>query len=216
MRNIFSIAGNAGDNSNPAVSKVDELSSLCMPVRDSHRGDAGAVALWPPNAIATLYAYALVTGRQATAACNELSAILESHGDHAVAVLFHELADAEMLLVDQLVHRVGGAYLPPLPSWQYSWLYTEEPGQTARDMLAHLMTPHFALKIALAVASRDQALYVDLSSTPGHCELRAQAQELAATKMRLVQRLGNALASSPPPLLCQEDFAGLWPIPPAH
>lgn len=166
---------------------------------------------WPFNSVAEFYAHALAAGTEAAAACDELSEFMETRGEHATAVLLRQLAAAEAQRTGELVRRVASRPLPQLSRWHDNWLYGAPPASDARDLVAHLLTPHAALGIALEAGGRVMALYERLSATMSDAEVRAQARELAAEKSRHVQRIRDALAALPAPFDWQVDFNDLCP-----
>lgn len=178
---------------------------------DPRPGEVETVSRWPADSIAEFYAHALMAGAQAAVACDEFSELLETRGEHAAAVWFRKLAVAETESASELARRTAGLPMPQLPRWQYNWLYNAPPDQAMHQIVSHLMTSYAALKIALDAESRSKALYERISSTAGHFEVRAQARELAAEKLRHVKWLSEALATVHAPLAWQEGFNGLFP-----
>lgn len=199
------------DTLGSAVPNADLLSSVYFAEHIPRPGDSEAISPYSVNAIAGFYAHALMEGGQATAAYEAFAEFLETRGEDAIAALFRRLAIAQLERASELFCRTVSLPLPQLPRWRFSWLYSAAPDQAAREMIAHLITPHAALTISLEAVSRARAQYERLSTTAGHSEVRTQARVLAAEKSRHAQWLGDTLAAVAAPLAWREDFDGLWP-----
>lgn len=168
-------------------------------------------SVWPFNATGEFYAHALMAGAQASMACNELSELMETHGEHASAVLLRQLAVAEDERAGELLRKVAGRPFPQMVTrWRDNWLYDAPPDASARELVAHLLTPHTALGIVLNAVNQLLARYKDLSTAADDAEVRAEARELASEKSRQVQNILNVLASMPPPFIWSEDFVELY------
>lgn len=200
-------------NSTRTATRLPEVeihSSVAFASRAQRSGDIDAESAWPFNAIGEFYAHALMAGAQAATACNELSELMETHGEHAGAVLLRQLAVAEEERSSKLLRKVAGRPLPQVVTrWRDHWLYDAPPDASARELVAHLITPHTALGIVLEAINRLLARYKDLSTAADDAEVRAEARELASEKSRQVQNILTVLAVIPPPFTWSEDFVGL-------
>ena len=174
-------------------------------------GEAKSISPGPANSIEELYAHALMAGAQAIAACDEIAEFLETRGSHDTAALFQRLAFAEAECAVKRARQTDSLALPKLRRWRYNWLYGAPPDQAMREIVAHLMTPHSAIRIALDAEYRSLDLYERLSFTAVSYKVRALARELAAEKMQHVQWLSEALASVPAALDWKEEVDDLRP-----
>lgn len=166
---------------------------------------------WQSDALPELYAHALTASTQAAAACGELCEIFDSRGDPSAAHVFRQQALVEAELAAELIRRIGGRPLHKWPSWQhYSWFYQDSPNHGARKLIARLMSPQTALRIALDAGSRAQGFYDTLSATAEHADVRLQARDLSKAKAHQLRQLLSALAQ---PEACQEDDELLFAMP---
>ena len=174
-------------------------------------GEVKSISPGPATSIADLYAHALMAGAQAIAACDEIAEFLETRGSHDTAALFQRLAFAEAECAVKRARQTDSLALPKLRRWRYNWLYGAPPDQAMREIVAHLMTPHSAIRIALDAEYRSLDLYERLSFTAVSYKVRALARELAAEKMQHVHWLSEALASVPAALDWKEEVDDLRP-----
>ncbi len=174
-------------------------------------GEVKSISPGPATSIADLYAHALMAGAQAIAACDEIAEFLETRGSHDTAALFQRLAFAEAECAVKRARQTDSLALPKLRRWRYNWLYGASPDQAMREIVAHLMTPHSAIRIALDAEYRSLNLYERISFTAVSYKVRALARELAAEKMQHVHWLSEALASVPAALDWKEEVDDLRP-----
>lgn len=149
------------------------------------------------GAMAQLHAHALIASTQAAAACGELAEIFEARGEHAATSLFRQLAVSEAERAAEVIRRIGHRPLPQGPAWQhYSWLYHDSPSRAARRIIARLITPALALRIALEAAERIRAQYERLAAAAEHPDVRAHARELAVEKATQMELIAATLAAA--------------------
>ena len=156
---------------------------------------------------AELYAHAIVIEREAAQRYAELAERMADLGNEAVAELFGRLAGFEAEHLETLLRRTDGVALPEFAADEYRWLDAGAPETVARELVFRLLTPHQALKIALAAEKRAQAFFEHVLVTADDPALRALAKEMAAEELEHVRIVEQLLERTPDPNV---DWARLF------
>ncbi len=144
-------------------------------------------------------AHALAIEQEAAARYREFAARMSDRDQHALAELFERLARMEQAHAATLEQRFGAAPAGDLPASEYRWLDAGKPETAAHDWIFSMLTPHDALRIALAGEQRARDFFQGVADGAGNPELQALAQDMANEEVEHAQKLERALAHVPDP-----------------
>src|SRR3954468_22972978 len=132
------------------------------------------------QSIAELYANALAIEREAAARYTEFAERMADEGRDELAQVFTLLAGLEAEHLEALQRRTAGIPLPDLARGEHQWLDAGAPEAAGREFLFRLMTPRYAIAIALRAERHAQAFFEHVFWTASDPALRALAREMAA------------------------------------
>ena len=158
-------------------------------------------------------AHAVVLEDEAAQRYDELAEAMEVHHNPEVAGLFRKMAGYSRLHLAEAVQRAeeeaGG--LPDLKPWEFAWPGDESPESGRMESSHYLMTPHHALKLALAAERSARDFYAGVAERAADPTLEELAREFAAEEDEHARALEQWLERYPaPPEGWDED-----PDPPA-
>jgi rubrerythrin len=124
---------------------------------------------------------------------------MEMHNNPALAAIFRDLARAEGLHGDEICRMAGGLDLPAHARRVAQWNSGESP-ETADLAGAHyLMTPHDAIRMALASEERALDFFKGFLAEARDPEVVQLAKELVAEETEHVALCHRLLSRYPPP-----------------
>jgi len=125
-------------------------------------------------------AHALAIEREAAARYLEFADQMLTHNNHETAALFERLAHLESEHHSHLQQRARSQSVAALKPWEYRWIDPESPEATPIGPGHYLMTPHHALRLALANEERARDFFAAVADAQG-CpeEVRRMAREFA-------------------------------------
>ncbi|MBI1395326.1 MAG: rubrerythrin [Betaproteobacteria bacterium] len=153
----------------------------------------------PADSLASFYAHALLIEREAAERYEELADAMDEHHNAAVAKLFRRLAGLEAEHARDLERRSAGLALPQIAPWDYRWDGFEPPETSPHEDVHYRMTPHHALKIALANELRAVAFFQGVAVRTSDPEVRALASTFVGEEEEHVGYVNDALAREVPP-----------------
>lgn len=146
-----------------------------------------------------LLARAYAIEREAESRYADLADQMQVHNSIALAELFGTLAEIEGKHAAKIKSRASGAELPYISPLAYRWPGTEAPGSVDLMDAHYLMTPHHALKLALAGEESAVDYFEDLAKAAADGKVKALAEELAEEEREHVQLVKEWLAKYPEP-----------------
>jgi rubrerythrin len=146
-------------------------------------------------------AHALAIEREAAARYREFADQMLIHNNRAVAELFEGLAQMESEHHARLQERAREHIPAPVRPWGYSWIDPESPEAAPLDAVHYLLSPHHALRLALANERRACTFFESVAES-FHCgeDVRHMAWEFAAEEKDHAARLERMLERTPPPV----------------
>ena len=150
---------------------------------------------------AELYAHAIAIEREAAERYGEFAERMEEEGREDLARVFSLLAGLEAEHLDALQRRTAGVALPEIAAGHHRWLDAGAPETAAREFLYRLMTPRYALAIALRAERHAQAFFEHVFWTASDEALRSLAGEMAAEEREHAALLASMLDDTPEPSL---------------
>ncbi|MBI1943541.1 MAG: hypothetical protein HYS35_07725 [Betaproteobacteria bacterium] len=148
-----------------------------------------------------LLAHAIEIEREAAARYAELGERMKDLGNDIVGELFLRLAKLEQDHEQELVKRAAGLKLPQIPSSEYAWLGQGAPETAAHDLVLQTLTPHAALKIALAAEVRAAAFFEAARKQIRDPQLAEMAAEMAAEEGVHIAWVKSAIRRTPDPVI---------------
>ncbi len=164
----------------------------------------------PIGSIAECYAHAMAIERESAARYAEFAELMAERGEEATAALFERLARFDAQHADALAVRASGLALPRVSPVEHSWV-DDAPPEAVSHELFQLLTPHYAIRIALTNEERTQALFEDVMASAGDPDAQCLAAEISAEGTDQIRDLREALARTPAPVLWNEDTLDLLP-----
>lgn len=152
-----------------------------------------------PWTLERFLAHALAIEEEAVLRYRELADQMEVHHNPEAARLFAELAAAEAEHAARVRDLVGPRTLPALAPWHYRWHDAESPEATPYDAAHHLLSPHHALRLAVAAEHRAERFFAAVAAQVGESALKTLAQEFAAEETLHAARLAAQLERTPAP-----------------
>ena len=150
---------------------------------------------------AELYAHAIAIEREAAARYGEFAERMADEGRDDLARVFALLALLEAEHLEALQRRTAGIAVPEIAQGEHKWLDAGAPETAAREFLYRLMTPRYALAIALRAERHAQAFFEHVFWTATDPALRSLAREMAAEEHHHASLLATMLDGSPEPSL---------------
>jgi rubrerythrin len=145
--------------------------------------------------------HAVVLEDEAASRYDELADTMEVHHNDEVAGMFRQMAGYSRLHLAEATeharHHAGG--LPELKPWEFDWPGAESPESGRVDATHYLMTPHHALKVALAAETSAREFYAHVAEQARKDDIRMLAAEFAAEEGEHVKALERWLERYPPP-----------------
>lgn len=146
---------------------------------------------------AELYAHAIAIEQEAAERYGEFAERMLDEGREDLARVFSLLAGLEAEHLEALQRRSAGIALPAIAEGEHKWLDAGAPETAAREFLYRLMTPRFALSIALRAERRAQDFFEHVFWTSSDPALRALAREMAADEREHAALLAKMLGEMP-------------------
>lgn len=155
----------------------------------------------PWDDLATFLVHAVVLEDEAASRYDELADTMEVHHNDEVATLFRQMAGYSRLhLQEATKHAAGHAGgLPDLKPWEFEWPGAESPESGQVGASHYLMTPHHALKLALAAEESAHAFYAGVAGRASSTAIRELAAEFAAEEAGHAEAIRKWLARYPEP-----------------
>ena len=154
------------------------------------------------TSIEEFYARALAVEHEAAARYAELGRHMAERGDAEVSSLFLRLALFERQHVQRLSAKCAGLELPPVANGDYAWIEQGTPLPEAHEFVLRMMTPRFALQLALIAERRAKAYFDSALDTVEDPELCALVRECSAEEsehIAWVQKLLDQHPRAPTP-----------------
>jgi len=146
-----------------------------------------------------MMARAYAIEREAEARYADLADTMQVHNNPELAELFGKMAEIEGRHAAKIKARAAGAELPYISPLAYRWPGTEAPENVDISVAHYLMTPHHALKMALAGEQRAVAYFKDLAGIAADADARALAEEFVEEEREHVRLIEDWLAKFPEP-----------------
>lgn len=124
-------------------------------------------------------AYSIRLEEEAAARFSDLATIMDSYGNREVAALFKRLGEFSAQHAQTARDRAGFHDLPKLAPDQYRWPGAESPEATSMEGSHYLMTPDYAMTLALESERAGHAYYQSIADTSDDPEIRIMAAEFA-------------------------------------
>jgi rubrerythrin len=163
----------------------------------------------PLDDLGAFLVHAVVLEDEAATRYDELADTMEVHHNDEVAALFRQMAGYSRLHLQEAsehaARHAGG--LPDLKPWEFEWPGAESPESGQADASHYLMTPHHALKLALAAEESAHEFYAGVAGRASSAAIRELAAEFAAEEAGHAEALRKWLARYPaPPPAWDEDL----------
>jgi len=155
----------------------------------------------PLDDLGTFLVHAVVLEDEAASRYDELADTMEVHHNDEVAALFRQMAAYSRLHLNEATahaaEHAGG--LPDLKPWEFDWPGTESPESGQAESSHYLMTPHHALRLALAAEESAHAFYAGIASHARCEQVRKLAAEFSAEEAEHAEALKEWLTRYPKP-----------------
>jgi rubrerythrin len=146
-----------------------------------------------------LLARAYAIEREAQHRYEDLADQMEVHNNLELAALFRKLASLEAKHAEQIKARGDGKELPYISPLAYRWPGVEAPENAELASAHYLMTPHHALKMALAGEERSMRFYTELAEQAADEDANKLALEFAEEEREHIQWVKEWMAKYPKP-----------------
>lgn len=146
-----------------------------------------------------LLARAYAIEREAQHRYEDLADQMEVHNNLELEALFRKLAALEARHAEQIMARADGKELPYISPLAYRWPGMEAPENADLGAAHYLMTPHHALKMALAGEERAMRFFAELAEQAADAEVTKLALEFAEEEREHVAWVKEWLAKYPKP-----------------
>ena len=146
-----------------------------------------------------LLARAYTIEREAVDRYADLADQMEVHNNPELAALFRKMAAIEAEHAEQIKDRAKGQALPHISPLAGDWPGAGAPESIGPEDMHYLMTPHHALKLALAGEQRAAAFFEEMARIAADAPTRALAEELAGEEREHVKMAEEMLARYPEP-----------------
>lgn len=146
-------------------------------------------------------AHAVELESEAAQRYDELADSMEAHNNFEVAALFRDLAGYSRKHRDEIIDIAAGyGPVPKVAPWEFQWGDSlESPEAAAFEDAHYLMTPHHALRMALACERQGQDYYAGVAAATGNGDIAWLAREFANEEGEHVALVGEWLQRFPPP-----------------
>lgn len=163
----------------------------------------------PLDDLGVFLVHAVVLEDEAATRYDALADTMEVHHNDEVAALFRQMASYSRLHLDEAMQHAakqsGG--LPDLKPWDFNWPGAESPESGEVESTHYMMTPHHALKLALAAERSAHSFYADIAANARSEHIRELAAEFAAEEAEHAEALEEWLQRYPtPPRAWDEDL----------
>jgi rubrerythrin len=146
-----------------------------------------------------MLARAYAIEREAQSRYADLADQMLVHNNQELAALFGKLAEIEGKHATKIRQRAAGAELPYISPLAYRWPGTEAPENVDISVAHYLMTPHHALKMALAGEQRAVDYFEDLTKIAADSDAKALAEEFVEEEREHVELVKAWLERYPEP-----------------
>jgi hypothetical protein len=143
--------------------------------------------------------------REAEERYAELADQMAMHNNSAAEGLFRRLAQIEGRHVAQIQQMSVGVELPQRAPWEFRWRGKESPEAIDPGSVHYLLSPHEAVRLALAREAMAQDFYRDIAGRARLASVRQVARQLAEEEAEHVRWLNKWLLDYPPPANAAED-----------
>lgn len=150
------------------------------------------------GSIEEFYANALAVEREAAARYAELGRHMAERGDAEVSSLFLRLSLNEREHAQRLAVKSAGLELPPVKSGEHAWFEQGPPLPEAHDFVLRMMTPRFALEMALQAEQRAKAYFESVLGRLDDPELLEVVKECCADEGEHIAWVESLLETHPP------------------
>jgi len=131
---------------------------------------------------------------------HELNETLDAHNNPEVAELFRRMEHYSNLHLAEATERAEAAGgIIRLKPWEFQWGQAESPESAETEASHYLMTPHHALKLALAAENSAHAFYDGVRAATSSPEVRKLAAEFATEEAGHADELDRWLERYPEP-----------------
>ena len=155
----------------------------------------------PHQQLGSFLAHAVVLEDEAAERYDELADVMDTHNNDEVAELFRKMAGYSRLHRAEATEHAGrhAGGLPPLKAWEFHWPGRESPESAAMELSHYLMTPHHALKLALAAEIQARDFYAGVAEATDDPAIAALAREFAEEEGEHAEALEAWIARYPEP-----------------
>ena len=157
------------------------------------------------RSLADLLSHALAIETEAVERYSLLADQMEVHNNPELAAIFRKLAGIEGRHAKEIEGRAAGLDLPNLKPWEYEWAGGDSPEAGDSAEAHYLMTPHHALKMALAAEQRAFAFFDGLVGKVEDAAVRKLAAEFAEEERAHVRLVEELLERYPAPAADWDD-----------
>jgi len=156
--------------------------------------------------VESLYAHAIAMEREAAARYREFAQSMRDHGNDETAALFERLAKLESAHADRLERDTRKLSVPALEREEFAWLDTGPEVAGSHEFVMRLMSPHDALKIALAGEERAREFFSKALGIAKSPDVKALATEMMKDEADHIEWVREALSHEPGPVNWEKVF----------
>jgi rubrerythrin len=157
--------------------------------------------------VESLYAHAIAMEREAAARYREFAQSMRDHGNDETAALFERLAKLESAHADRLERDTRKLSVPVLEREEFAWLDTGPEVAGSHEFVMRLMSPHDALKIALAGEERAREFFSRALGIAKSPDVKALATEMMKDEADHIEWVREALSHEPGPVNWEKVFS---------
>jgi rubrerythrin len=151
------------------------------------------------SSLADLYAIAYQIEADAVERYNLLADQMEMHNNLELVVIFRDLARAEGIHSDEICRMAGDLDVPAHARKVAHWRIGESPESADLSAAHYLMTPHDALRMALAGEQRALKFFEGFLANARDAAVKRLAKELLEEETEHVQLCHRLLQRYPAP-----------------
>ena len=144
--------------------------------------------------VAEFLAHAIKLEEDAALRFADLSEGMRTYGNTEIAEFFGKLAHFSRLHLAEARKRSAFHDLPVLGPDDYQWPDEESPEATSMEGSHYLMSPEYALQLALQSEQSGLRFYADVAATTKDPEIRHMAEEFASEEAEHVAELEKWIA----------------------
>lgn len=159
------------------------------------------------QSVESLYAHAIAMEREAAARYREFAESMRDHGNDETAELFERLAKLESAHADRLERDTRNLAVPVLGREEFAWLDAGPEVAGAHEFVMRLMSPHDALKIALAGEERAREFFAKALDAARDSDVKALALEMMKDEADHIEWVREALSHEPGPVNWERVFS---------